>query len=77
MRKTNEEIKKYKLASSEGINKLANRIIRFETLFGICIDGADNIIKQMNELEVLYKRQAETNKTVSDDFDKEDLVDIQ
>lgn len=76
LRKTNEEIKKYKLASSEGINKLANRVIRLETLCKICIDAPANIIEQMNELDVLYKRQAEINKTASNTFDSEDLADI-
>ncbi len=76
LRKTNEEIKKYKLASSEGINKLANRVIRLETLCKICIDASDNIIEQMNELEVLYKKQAEINKVSSNTFDSEDLADI-
>jgi len=76
LRKTNEEIKKYKLASSEGINKLANRIIRLETLWKICIDDTDDIIEQMKDLEFLYKKQAETNKVASDSFDNEDLTDI-
>ena len=76
LRKTNEEIKKYKLASSEGINKLANRIIRLETLWKICIDNTDDIIEQMKDLEFLYKKQAETNKVASDSFDNEDLTDI-
>lgn len=76
LRKTNEEIKKYKLASSEGINKGANRVIRLETLYKICIDSSDDIKKQMNELETLYKEQANANKAVSDAFDSEDLADI-
>lgn len=76
LRKTNEEIKKYKLASSEGINKGANRVIRLETLYKICIDSSDDIKKQINELETLYKEQANANKAVSDAFDSEDLADI-
>ena len=76
LRKTNEEIKKYKLASSEGINKLANRVIRLETLYKICIDNDDDIVNQMEQLEALYKKQAKINKAVSDAFDNEDLVDI-
>ena len=76
LRKANEEIKKYKLASSEGINKLANRMIRLETLWKICIDSNNDIIRLMEELEVLYREQAETNKITSDAFDSEDLVDI-
>lgn len=76
LRKTNEEIKKYKLASSEGINKLANRVIRLETLYKICINAPENIIEQMNELDVLYKKQAEINKAASNTFNNEDLADI-
>ena len=76
LRKTNEEIKKYKLASSEGINKIANRMIRLETLYRVCIDNNENIIIQMKELETLYKKQAEMNKIGADAFDSEDLVDI-
>jgi len=40
-----EGIKKYKLASSEGINKVGNRVIRFETLKRICVDS-DNTINE-------------------------------
>lgn len=76
LRKTNEDIKKYKLASSEGINKIANRVIRFETLCKICLNDADNIVVQMKELEELYKMQANLNKVASDAFDNEDLADI-
>lgn len=76
LRKTNENIKKYKLASSEGINKIANRVIRFETLCKICLNDADDIIVQMNKLEELYKNQANLNKVASDAFDNEDLADI-
>lgn len=76
LRKTNEDIKKYKLASSEGINKIANRVIRFETLCKICLNDVDNIVVQMNELEELYKMQANLNKVASDAFDNEDLADI-
>lgn len=76
LRKTNEDIKKYKLASSEGINKIANRVIRFETLCKICLDDNEGVVEQMGELEVLYKKQAELNKAASDAFDNEDLVDI-
>lgn len=76
LRKTNEDVKKYKLASSEGINKIANRVIRLETLYKICLNNTDEVIIQMNELEALYKKQAEINKAASDAFDNEDLADI-
>lgn len=76
LRKTNEDIKKYKLASSEGINKLANRVIRLETLWKICIDAPKDITGQMNELDILYKKQAEINKAEANTFNSEDLADI-
>jgi len=76
LRKTNEDIKKYKLASSEGINKIANRVIRLETLCKICLNDNDKIVEQMWELEILYKKQAELNKAAFDAFDNEDLADI-
>jgi hypothetical protein len=76
LRKTNEEIKKYKLASSEGINKIANRVIRLETLYRICIQNSVDTIANLEKLELLYKQEAEKNKVTSDAFDGEDLVDI-
>ena len=76
LRKTNEEIKKFKLASSEGINKLSNRVIRLETLYKICVDAPPDIVEQMNELESLYKNQAEINRAIANSFDGEDLADI-
>lgn len=76
LRTTNEDIKKYKLASSEGINKLANRVIRLETIWKICIDNSIDIVQQMNQLETLYKTQAEANKDSAESFDSEDMADI-
>ncbi|MCL2571596.1 MAG: DUF262 domain-containing protein [Defluviitaleaceae bacterium] len=75
LRKANEDIKKYKLASSEGLNKFSNRTIRLETLFKFCIDNSDDIINTMKKLESRYKEQAEINK-IADAFDYEDLLDI-
>lgn len=38
-----EGIKKYKLASSEGINKVGNRVIRFEVLKKFCVESDSTI----------------------------------
>ena len=52
-----EYLKKYKLASSEGVNKIGNRMIRFEVLKkvllqtdGIETDIFEKIAKKMEEL---------------------------
>ncbi|MNW42780.1 hypothetical protein D3C74_199630 [compost metagenome] len=42
-----ENIKRYKLASSEGINKIGNRMIRFEVLKKTCINNEDKIIEYL------------------------------
>ena len=75
-KRVHEEIKKYKLAASEGVNKGANRVIRLETLYKICVESEHEIVYQFAILEELYKEQASINKIVSEAFDKEDLVDI-
>ena len=76
LRKANEEISKYKLASSEGTNKLANRVIRLETIFRICVEGDHEVVSQMKDLENLYKSQAEHDRNDADVFDIEDKADI-
>lgn len=54
-----EYLKKYKLASSEGVNKLGNRMIRFEVLKKILlkVDNLDvtcfeNIMEKMKNIEI-------------------------
>lgn len=74
--RTNEAIKKYKLASSEGINKLGNRMIRLETLYGICIDSPPSIKDTLMELEDLYEKQKTSGKVGFEPFDPEDINDI-
>lgn len=39
-----EGIRKYKLAASEGVNKIGNRVIRFEVLKKFCIESKNTII---------------------------------
>ena len=48
-RKVLEYLKKYKLASSEGVNKLSNRMIRFEVLKKILLQF-DSIESEVFEL---------------------------
>lgn len=61
-----ESIKKYKLASSEGINKYQNRMIRYEQLYKSCIVSDDEIIETMDRMIELL--QAEKEKSpINDD----------
>ena len=76
LRKTNEDIKKYKLASSEGINKIGNRVIRLETLFKICISGGEQIEAQLKELEKIYLDQVNSGEITFEALDTEDITDI-
>ncbi|MDR2727837.1 MAG: hypothetical protein LBB56_01805, partial [Chitinispirillales bacterium] len=76
LRKINESIKKYKLASSEGINKIGNRVIRLEILYKLCTDSNSGIKDQLKALEEKYSVQINTGKTLFDKFDTEDLIDI-
>lgn len=46
-----ENIKRYKLASSEGINKAANRMIRFEIIKRICVSSDDNMVHYLKEVK--------------------------
>ncbi len=43
-----DSIKRYKLASSEGLNKISNRMIRFEVLKKICLSTDCDITKHLN-----------------------------
>lgn len=45
-----DSIKKYKLASSEGINKFQNRIIRYEQIYKHCLNSDDDIINTMDKV---------------------------
>ncbi|MFA9423870.1 MAG: DUF262 domain-containing protein [Sedimentibacter sp.] len=76
MRKTNEDIKKYKLASSEGINKIGNRVIRLQTLYSICIESSPDIKGRLKELENIYNQQNKPGDVIFEAFDTEDLSDI-
>lgn len=52
-----ESIKKYKLASSEGINKYQNRVIRYEQLYRICVISGETMIETLKAMIELLKDQ--------------------
>jgi len=65
-----EGIKKYKLASSEGVNKVGNRVIRFETLKKFCVESDNSIndifVKVTQEIEEKYPN-------INNDLDQEEF----
>jgi len=75
LRKINEDIKRYKLASSEGINKINNRVIRLEVLYKTIIEFDDEIKNHLIELESIYLKQTDSNIITFEAFDDEDLSD--
>ncbi|WP_314978294.1 DUF262 domain-containing protein [Campylobacter rectus] len=58
-RKVFEMIKKYKLASSEGVNKISNRMIRFEVLKKILLNTENIDIKVLASIEKKCNEQAQ------------------
>ncbi|WP_169755071.1 DUF262 domain-containing protein [Campylobacter curvus] len=58
-RKVFEMIKKYKLASSEGVNKISNRMIRFEVLKKILLNTENIDIKVLTSIEKKCNEQAQ------------------
>lgn len=52
-----ENIKRYKLASSEGINKVGNRMIRFEILKRTCLNEDKNIVEHLERVKEEILRQ--------------------
>lgn len=74
LRETNELVKKYKLASSEGINKYKNRMIRLETLYSICFERPDAIKEYLKKLDEIYEQHAKSSTDIKfENFDSEDL----
>ncbi len=57
-RKVFEMIKKYKLASSEGVNKISNRMIRFEVLKKILLNTENIDVKVLASVEKKCNEQA-------------------
>lgn len=72
-----ENIKKYKLASSEGINKVANRMIRFEALYKICIESGGECVNLLQEISDNFSDKLEGRKKQYDKLEDDDLVDIE
>ena len=58
-RKAFEMIKKYKLASSEGVNKISNRMIRYEVLKKILLNAESININTLASIEYKCNQQAE------------------
>lgn len=68
-----EAIKKYKLASSEGINKYQNRIIRYEQIFKNCIISNDDIISTMDDMiKILHEKSKEEPEETEELFTSEE-----
>ncbi len=71
-----ERIKKYKLASSEGINKVGNRSIRFQELYEICVNGDDTTKKILRILTKKFEDKLKLKESQIDIFEQDDLVDF-
>ena len=73
---TFENIKKYKLASSEGINKIKNRMIRFEIIKTICISSDGSVIKALEKISSDLDNCLKSRTLVFDKFEEDDIIDI-
>lgn len=71
-----EKIKKYKLASSEGINKITNRMIRYETLLRICINNDDKLLDNLSKISNDFEQKLFERKKIIDKLEDDDIVDI-
>jgi hypothetical protein len=69
------DIKKYKLASSEGINKVANRIITFEILYKICVDDGEEVFEALKKLTEDMNQLLDARKDEKDQLELDDIVD--
>lgn len=68
-----ESIKKYKLAASEGVNKVGNRVIRFETLYKICVDNTVSILECFDEANQLLSDKLQNNIYKFEKFEADDV----
>ena len=64
--KTYEVLKKYKLASSEGVNKLGNRMIRYEILKKMLLN---EINVTLESIKALQKKMVDLEEAESDIYD--------
>ncbi|MHA3690356.1 GmrSD restriction endonuclease domain-containing protein [Akkermansia sp. AKK6] len=69
-------IKKYKLASSEGVNKIKNRVIRLQTLYSICIEDHSDTKEKLKELIKIYEEAKSAATIEYEDFENDDIIDI-
>lgn len=69
------DIKKYKLASSEGINKVANRTIRFEILYKICVDGENEVFEVLKKITEDMNKLLDAKKDEKDQLEMDDIID--
>lgn len=69
------DIKKYKLASSEGINKVANRTIRFEILYKICVECENEVFEVLKKITEDMNRLLDEKKDEKDQLEMDDLID--
>ncbi len=70
-----ENIKKYKLASSEGINKATNRTIRFEILYKLCVEGNRQTFEALEKITEDMGQRLEVKKDKKDQLEMDDMVD--
>ena len=68
-------IKKYKLASSEGINKVANRSIRYEILYKVCVDVDGGAISKLREITEDMESMLAKKRDSKDNLELDDLID--
>ena len=64
------KIKQYKLSSSEGVNKLVNRMLRYELLYEFCNSKKDYSLA-IAELRESFEKQRTAAK--DDSFEADDL----
>lgn len=67
-----DSIKKYKLASSEGINKYQNRMIRYEQLYKVCVCGKPEIVAHLQQLVEALNSNRMSQITVREEVEIEE-----
>ena len=72
-KKIYEDIKKYKLASSEGVNKIVNRMLRYEVLYDFCtrIDLSEEAIRKVEEAFDSQKKIKSNDNLDAEDLNEE------
>ncbi len=70
-----ESIKKYKLASSEGINKGTNRTIRFEILYKLCNEESEEVFQALGKMTDDMRQRLDAKKDKKDELEMDDIID--